>query len=56
MTAPVRLASVTLEGLTAHNVRASVNGGQMNGSLLGMSFLNRFSSMQFKGGKLVLTP
>lgn len=55
-TAPVRLKTVSIEGVTAHDVRASVNGGQMDGSLLGMSFLNRFHSMQFERGKLVLTP
>jgi len=55
-TAPVRLDTVSLEGMVARNVRASVNGGQMDGSLLGMSFLNRFQAMKFENGKLVLTP
>jgi len=54
-TAGVKLDEVTLEGITDRGVRASVNGGQMDGSLLGMSYLSRFNSLEFKGGKLVLT-
>ena len=54
--ANVRLKTVTLEGITLSDVRASVNGGKMDGSLLGMTFLNRFKSMQFEQGRLILTP
>jgi aspartyl protease family protein len=54
-TAPVRLDSIELGPVRHEDVRAVVNGGQMDGSLLGMSYLQRFSSIEITGGKLVLT-
>jgi len=54
-TASVRLDEVTLEGITDRNLRASVNGAPMESSLLGMSYLNRFHSLEFSGGTLILT-
>ncbi|MCA0272923.1 MAG: TIGR02281 family clan AA aspartic protease [Proteobacteria bacterium] len=41
-TAPVRIARFDLEGMVVENVGASVNGGEMDTSLLGMSYLSRF--------------
>lgn len=53
-TAPVRLDRVVLGDIVARNVRASVNGGQMQGSLLGMSYLQRFRSIEISGNKMIL--
>lgn len=53
-TAPVRLDSVGLGDLVARGVRASVNGGQMQGSLLGMSYLQRFGKIEISGNKMIL--
>jgi aspartyl protease family protein len=36
------------------DVRASVNGGEMLGSLLGMSYLNRFTEISIRGDRLIL--
>ena len=54
-TAPVRLDTVDLGGIRDTRVRASVNGGEMSGSLLGMSYLNRFDSIEIRGDRLILT-
>ncbi|WP_068112029.1 retropepsin-like aspartic protease family protein [Tropicimonas marinistellae] len=54
-TARVRLGEVALGEITDRNVPALVNGGEMQGSLLGMSYLNRFAQVSFGGGKMVLT-
>ncbi|WP_095589351.1 retropepsin-like aspartic protease family protein [Actibacterium ureilyticum] len=54
-TAPVRLDSVEIGPFRDSGVRAWVNGGEMDGSLLGMSYLQRFSSVEFAGGRLILT-
>ncbi|WP_249219113.1 TIGR02281 family clan AA aspartic protease [Loktanella sp. SALINAS62] len=54
-TAPVLLDSVTLGDVTETDVPAVVNGGEMFGSLLGMTYLSRFSNIQIRNGELVLT-
>ena len=41
-TAPVRIATFDLAGVVDNNVAASVNGGDMDTSLLGMSYLSEF--------------
>lgn len=53
-TAPVRLDTVRLGAFMDQNVTASVNGGQMDGSLLGMSYLNRFTTLTISGNRLLL--
>ncbi|MRX51059.1 TIGR02281 family clan AA aspartic protease [Paracoccus sp. S-4012] len=53
-TAPVRLDSVSLGGVTDHDVPAMVIGGELDRSLMGMSFLSRFARVSFEGGMLVL--
>ncbi len=53
-TAPVRLDRVTLGPFSDSDVRAYVNSGEMEQSLLGMSYLRRFSRLEISGGKLVL--
>lgn len=55
-TAAVRLDSVTLGSRTDRDVRAWVNGGELDTSLLGMSYLTRFSSFEFAGNELRLKP
>lgn len=54
-TASVRLDSIEVGPVRHENVRAVVNRGEMTGSLLGMSYLQEFSSIEITGGKLVLT-
>lgn len=53
-TAPVRLDTVTLGDLQDTRLRASVNGGDMETSLLGMSYLSRFKSIEIRRDLLVL--
>ena len=54
-TAPVRLDRVAIGPVVDEGVRAVVNEGQLDSSLLGMDYLQRFSSVEITGGKLVLT-
>lgn len=54
-TAPVRIDTVRLGGITDTNVRASVNGGEMFGSLLGMGYLEKWGHISISGGELRLT-
>jgi clan AA aspartic protease (TIGR02281 family) len=54
-TAPVWLASVSLGGMTDTDVRAVVNEGQMDGSLLGMTYLGLFGRIEIADGKLILS-
>lgn len=56
MGAPVRLRRMVLGPIRLTDVRASVNGAPMSGSLLGMSFLSRLSSYEVSGGRLTLRP
>ncbi|MCI5097546.1 MAG: TIGR02281 family clan AA aspartic protease [Rhodobacteraceae bacterium] len=53
-TAPVRLDAVALGPFVDHRVGAWVNGGELEQSLLGMSYLQRWSSVSFQGDTLVL--
>jgi len=54
-TAPIWLDTMQLGPVTEPDVRAAVNQGDMRGSLLGMSFLSRFSRIEIAGGQLILT-
>jgi aspartyl protease family protein len=54
-TAPVRLDSLSVGGIHDYNLRALVNGGDMKGSLLGMSYLQRYSKIEITDGALTLT-
>lgn len=54
-TAPVRLDRVRLGDITDTNVAATVNGGEMQGSLLGMGYLQRWGRIEITGGELILT-
>lgn len=53
-TAPVRLDAVALGPFVDQRVGAWVNGGELEQSLLGMSYLQRWSSVSFQGNTLVL--
>jgi len=53
-TAPVRLDSLSIGPLEDRGIAASVNGGELDQSLLGMSYLERFSSVEITGGKMIL--
>ncbi len=53
-TAPIILDTVELGGILETNIRAVVNGGEMDRSLLGMTYLNGFESIEIRNGELVL--
>ena len=54
MSAPVRLDSVTLGEFTDRDVRATVNGGDLDISLLGMSYLDRYRGFRVEGDRMYL--
>jgi len=54
--APVILGQITIGSIQLSNVPASVNGADMNRSLLGMRFLNQLSRFEISGNQLILTP
>lgn len=54
-TAPVRLNTVRLGDVTDTDVYASVNDGEMSGSLLGMGYLEKWGRIEISGGELRLT-
>lgn len=53
--APITLDNVALGPFSDRNVQASVNDGEMDGSLLGMRYLDRWSRIEIGNGELVLT-
>lgn len=53
-TASVTLRSVSLGGVTDDDVPAVVIGGDLDQSLMGMSFLRRFARVTIEGDQLVL--
>lgn len=53
-TAPVTLDRVAFGPFVDERVRAYVNEGEMSDSLLGMTYLQRFSRIEITGGQLVL--
>lgn len=53
--APVRLARVRLGGFTDTGVPASVSDGSLDGSLLGMAYLDRFSRIEISGDTMRLS-
>lgn len=54
--ASVRLDSLHAGPLEMHDVPASVNGGELSTSLLGMRFLNAFGAYEVRGDVLTLVP
>jgi len=55
-TAPVFIATLVLGSARAEDVPAVVNRGEMEGSLLGMSYLARFARIEMTPDLLVLQP
>ena len=53
--APVTIDSFEFAGIKDHNVRATVNEGALRLSLLGMSYLSRFSLIAIEGDRLILS-
>jgi len=54
-TARARVNQMQLGDLTDHDVTVYVNQGPMDGSLLGMDYLQRFTRIEISDGKLILT-
>lgn len=54
-TAAVRLDRVAIGAITDRDVPAVVNAGEMEQSLLGMTYLQRWGSIEISGGQLTLT-
>ncbi len=53
-TAPAVIGALALGGQTDRNVKAVVNEGDMEGSLLGMRYLQRFSRLEISGNRMIL--
>ena len=53
--APVRLDTVALASFVDTDVPARVNGGELDISLLGMTYLDRFTSFRVEGDKMYLS-
>jgi len=54
-TASVVLDLVELGDITDQGIKAAVNGGDLDGSLLGMTYLSRFQELSIRGNTLTLT-
>ena len=54
--APVKIGRMVIGPISKTQVSVSVNGAEMKQSLLGMSFLNRLSGYEVRGGLLILKP
>lgn len=54
--APVRLDRVVLGDFIQRNQSAVVNEGELNQSLLGISYLRHFQRIEIANGQLLLTP
>ncbi len=54
--APIRIGSIDISGFEMRDVEATVIGGELNTSLLGMSYLSRLSGFEFRGDRLYLKP
>lgn len=52
----VNLEKLSIAYLTFHNIKASVNQGSMQHSLIGINFLKKFKKYQFSNNELILTP
>ena len=53
--ARIMLDTLTLGRFTDRNIRATVNGGELDTSLLGMRYLERFRKIEIAGSRLTLT-
>ena len=52
--APYRLNSLSIGSFELADIEVSINRSDMSTSLLGMSFLERFGSFEFRGSRLIL--
>lgn len=52
--APIRLPSLKIGPITLYDVPGAISGGELNVSLLGMSFLNQLKSWSVEQEKLIL--
>ena len=55
-TAFTTLDSIGVGPITYRNLNASVNGGEMDGSLLGMTYLGLFDRIEIQGDRMMLQP
>jgi aspartyl protease family protein len=53
--ARITLDSMVLGRFTDRNILATVNGGELDTSLLGMRYLERFRKIEIAGSRLTLT-
>ena len=53
--ARIKLDTITLGRFTDHSIPATVNGGELATSLLGMRYLQRFRKIEISGSRLTLT-
>lgn len=56
MVAPITISKIFIDGKEFRNISASVNGGDMKISLLGMSFLNKLNSFTIEKNRLIMKP
>jgi aspartyl protease family protein len=54
-TAVVKIDTLNIGGVQDDDIRAYVTGGELFGSLLGMSYLQRFEKIEITRDKLILT-
>ncbi|MEM7074367.1 MAG: TIGR02281 family clan AA aspartic protease [Pseudomonadota bacterium] len=54
-TAPVWLESIAIGGVEDQGIGALVNEGELDQSLLGMNYLDRFSNVAISDGKMILS-
>lgn len=54
-TAPVRVDTISLGSIVDRNVPALVNEGELEKSLLGMTYLQRWNKIEITQGELILT-
>lgn len=54
-TAPARIARVEIEGIVDFNVEVWVNEGEMQQSLLGNTYLQRFTKIEIGQNEMILT-
>ncbi len=55
-TAFTNLDTMSLGPIVHQNIPASVNGGEMSGSLLGMRYLSLFERIEISGDQMILEP
>ena len=55
-TAYATIDEVSLGGVSFQDVSVAVNEGEMEGSLLGLAYLDRFARLEISNDTLFLTP